>query len=394
MKKLIVIIFSMIFLIEASSIYASDLKIPIKQSTVNSFLSALKPKFAQKLKEALGSDLTRRGTEVEYVTLDFKSNNIELRTKMKAKSTYDWPWPFGSTDYTIYFKTKTSIDFHIVYNQSQNRFETDITDIDVDKLRIWSSNFIINIVASWFNILSVICFDMIGIDGIIADKILTAWLPPLTIDLPQNAQLLFNEITYHSTLDAYMVGLNYLSPLSLSIEGPTNIEFPSGIEYKEVTWTALANGGSGSYDYSWFIRMWDSETWQSLGNSVSQTITVESNDRSFELKCILNDGISEVVKIMNIVLTHCAGGADYSIENFPNPFNPETKIKFNLPNNSFVNLTVYDNTGRKVEDLVNNNLKQGKHIYTFNASNLASGIYYYRISAGPFTKIKRMLVIK
>ena len=86
----------------------------------------------------------------------------------------------------------------------------------------------------------------------------------------------------------------------------------------------------------------------------------------------------------------------YSLEqNYPNPFNPVTNIKFGLPKSSFVTLKIYDILGREVAVLVNNlNIAAGNYVYDFNAANVPSGIYFYRISAGDFTDVKKMTLIK
>ncbi|MDA3861897.1 MAG: T9SS type A sorting domain-containing protein, partial [Melioribacteraceae bacterium] len=85
----------------------------------------------------------------------------------------------------------------------------------------------------------------------------------------------------------------------------------------------------------------------------------------------------------------------YSIsQNYPNPFNPTTKIDFTLLNDGFVNLTVYDILGREVTRLIDNNVRAGEYTITFNANNLASGIYFYRISTTDFIEVKKMLLLK
>jgi hypothetical protein len=81
-------------------------------------------------------------------------------------------------------------------------------------------------------------------------------------------------------------------------------------------------------------------------------------------------------------------------QNYPNPFNPSTNIKFDLPKSGFVKLAVYDALGREVSVLVNENLKAGSYSYSFSASSLASGVYFYRISSEDFSAVKRMLMIK
>ena len=87
--------------------------------------------------------------------------------------------------------------------------------------------------------------------------------------------------------------------------------------------------------------------------------------------------------------------AVYSLsQNYPNPFNPSTKISFALPKAGNVKLVVYDILGREVATLVNEFETAGNHTVDFNASNLASGVYLYKIEAGTFTDTKKMLLVK
>jgi hypothetical protein len=82
-------------------------------------------------------------------------------------------------------------------------------------------------------------------------------------------------------------------------------------------------------------------------------------------------------------------------QNYPNPFNPSTNIEFFLPKQSLVNLKVYDIIGKEITTLVNNVVKkEGLHQVYFDGSNLSSGVYYYKITAGEFTDIKKMTLIK
>lgn len=88
--------------------------------------------------------------------------------------------------------------------------------------------------------------------------------------------------------------------------------------------------------------------------------------------------------------------AEYSIsQNFPNPFNPTTNIKFDIPvNASDVKLIVYDLTGRTVATLVNESLNAGRYEVTFNGADLSSGMYFYKITAGSFSVVRKMILIK
>ena len=86
---------------------------------------------------------------------------------------------------------------------------------------------------------------------------------------------------------------------------------------------------------------------------------------------------------------------DYSLsQNYPNPFNPSTTINFGLPNASSVSLKVYNILGEEVANLVNKVMPAGYHTVVFDASKLASGLYIYRIEAGSFVQVKKMMMLK
>ncbi len=84
----------------------------------------------------------------------------------------------------------------------------------------------------------------------------------------------------------------------------------------------------------------------------------------------------------------------YLYQNFPNPFNPVTSIKFDLPRASNVQVTIYDLSGREVIKLVNVEMNAGSYSADWNASGNASGIYIYRIQTGDFTAVRKMVLVK
>jgi hypothetical protein len=81
-------------------------------------------------------------------------------------------------------------------------------------------------------------------------------------------------------------------------------------------------------------------------------------------------------------------------QNYPNPFNPSTTIKFALPKASVAKLTVYNLLGQKVSTLVDGQLEAGVHSVRFDATRLATGVYFYRLEAGDYLSHKKMLLLK
>lgn len=82
------------------------------------------------------------------------------------------------------------------------------------------------------------------------------------------------------------------------------------------------------------------------------------------------------------------------MQNYPNPFNPVTSIKYQLPKGGFVKLVIFDALGRVVNTLVNENKAAGVYEASFDASRMSSGVYFYKIEAGDFSDVKKMMLIK
>lgn len=81
-------------------------------------------------------------------------------------------------------------------------------------------------------------------------------------------------------------------------------------------------------------------------------------------------------------------------QNYPNPFNPSTTIKYQVPQNSFVNVSVFDILGNQVKTLVNEEKAAGSYDLKFDASNIPSGVYFYKIQTSSFTQTKKMILMK
>jgi len=83
-----------------------------------------------------------------------------------------------------------------------------------------------------------------------------------------------------------------------------------------------------------------------------------------------------------------------SLDNYPNPFNPSTVIRYQVVKPGHVLLTVYNSLGQQIAKLVDKQQESGRYEVNFNAKNLASGIYFYRITANGFTAVKKMILTK
>ncbi len=119
---------------------------------------------------------------------------------------------------------------------------------------------------------------------------------------------------------------------------------------------------------------------------------VSSGKFSYRLKQIDNDGQFEYSKTIEVDF-----GAPKKFElsqNYPNPFNPTTTISYNLPEAANVKLTIFNLLGQEIKTLVNEFKEAGVHTLNFNASELNSGLYIYKLQAGSQVQTKKMTLIK
>lgn len=116
----------------------------------------------------------------------------------------------------------------------------------------------------------------------------------------------------------------------------------------------------------------------------------------------IDNQITDVTNVEEVAIDNFSTGSEVSSlpkefalqQNYPNPFNPSTSINYDLPVSSIVTLQIYDISGREVATLVNEQQIAGKYNISFDASNFASGVYFYRLQAGEFTQVKKMFLIK
>ncbi|NJD21470.1 MAG: T9SS type A sorting domain-containing protein [Melioribacter sp.] len=134
---------------------------------------------------------------------------------------------------------------------------------------------------------------------------------------------------------------------------------------------------------------------QSTSIQVGQSVTVwAEQDQNGNLKAVQVQQISSSVTAVNNKGDQSVPVAYELKQNYPNPFNPSTDITFTLEKQEVVSLVVYNIIGQEVATLVSGPMSAGSHIVKFNASKLTSGVYLYRLKAGNFVAVKKMLLLK
>ncbi len=144
----------------------------------------------------------------------------------------------------------------------------------------------------------------------------------------------------------------------------------------------IGNSGASSKNY---VHVWDSQSSYDTNNIYLPVF--QYNER--------HDGVFLNRRIIGIQNNQNEITKDYILyQNFPNPFNPNTTIQFDIPKKSFINLTVYDILGRKLDVLYNGEMQAGKHGIVWNAYKYSSGIYFYRLQSDTYSETKKMIVEK
>lgn len=136
---------------------------------------------------------------------------------------------------------------------------------------------------------------------------------------------------------------------------------------------------------------------QSLGTKIYYYISATSNSGRTSTKPLTAPSgyIKFAIDNPTSILSNINIPDEYSLsQNFPNPFNPSTKLEFGISNLGFVSLKVYDVLGNEVKTLINENKPAGRYTVTFDGSNLSSGIYFYKLESGSFIETKRMILLK
>jgi hypothetical protein len=186
----------------------------------------------------------------------------------------------------------------------------------------------------------------------------------LVMDTDKTVQAVFKEIPTFE-LSAWIIG-----------SGTVILDPPGGtyIQGTRVILTAIPEQG-------WQFKSWSGP----LSGSANPDTLIMDEDKVFMATFEPATGVESDIRIVDA----------YALaQNYPNPFNATTQIRFSLKNRGFTELAIFDITGRLIKRLVSRELDRGHYAFTFDATNLPSGIYWYRLQAGWFQEMKKMVLVK
>ncbi|HMQ69381.1 MAG TPA: T9SS type A sorting domain-containing protein [Ignavibacteria bacterium] len=186
---------------------------------------------------------------------------------------------------------------------------------------------------------------------------------------------------------------------------PVELSGFSGIANRNdvaLNWTTVSEVNNSGFDIE---RTSNNLKWQKIGyikgngtkNSVTnynfEDLSLNSGKYKYRLKQIDYNGNYEYFDLDNEISVGVP--EEFSLkQNYPNPFNPVTKIDFDLPVNSNTSLKIYSMDGKEIKSLINGSLNAGYYSVDFDASQLPSGVYYYRLESGNLVSAKKLMLLK
>ncbi len=214
-----------------------------------------------------------------------------------------------------------------------------------------------------------------GVNNELVQYSVDASAGPFLVTFPNTAQTLNSNVPHTVTWDVANTNVAPVSCSNVNIKLSTN----GGQSFDIMLASNTANDGT------------ETITLPSLNNSTARVKIEAVGNFFFDLSNV-NFTITNTVSVQN----NGTGVPDvYSLsQNFPNPFNPSTKISFGIPENSNVSLRILDMSGKEIASLVNGYYSAGNYSVNFRPENVASGIYFYVIRAGNFVESRKMTLIK
>lgn len=195
-----------------------------------------------------------------------------------------------------------------------------------------------------------------------------------------------------------LINSGNISSSPITLNGSTN-QFIWLVNNKTINSRIIFDSKLGGSNYTW------NNNGVPINGATSSSLSFELLDTTNfgAYQCISSLGVSRYFTVQlglvgvedeELAENNIAPDAFELSQNFPNPFNPSTKIEYALKESSFTDIKVYDLIGREIKTLVSEEKNAGKYSVMFNGSNLPSGIYIYKIKAGSFVKSCKMLLLK
>ncbi len=200
------------------------------------------------------------------------------------------------------------------------------------------------------------------LDGI---RIGTAWADVIPVELT----------SFTSSVDGNNVILSWSTASELNNQGFEIQRSTQGNEFSSIGFVA----GYGTTTETKNYRFVD--------------VNLTAGNYTYRLKQVDFNGTFSYSDVVNVDVTSLPIQFQLA-QNYPNPFNPSTTIKFSIPQSSNVTLKIFNTLGQEVSTLTNQNMESGVHTINFDASQLNSGIYFYKLVAGSYSEVKKMTLIK
>jgi hypothetical protein len=193
-----------------------------------------------------------------------------------------------------------------------------------------------------------------------------------------------DTLNYISTIMSYSSGIRFIDEIECT---DTLIRYNSGYTYLNSSTSLTEPNNYFYYTTSLPLGLSGDKIYQiSYDGSLLYYSTEILDDTIYSAKFIYNPtSINNNISQINEFALY---------QNYPNPFNPLTTISFYISKSSLVKLQIFNILGKEIEIIINSEMKPGNYSLPFNAKNLSSGIYFYRLTAGSYTSTKKMVILK
>ncbi len=183
-------------------------------------------------------------------------------------------------------------------------------------------------------------------------------------------------------VDLVRVPTNYSLLVTLDIDVSSIPSYTDLSVYKYDCSTPGPPPNGTQYAVRYYVKAVDKYDDESVPSDFASTVGV-------------TNGVFEPIDPDKLISENNSLPKEFSLkQNYPNPFNPSTNIQFDLPIDNLVSIKIYDIQGKEIYTLVNEYKKAGSYLISFNGSSFSSGIYYYKITAGDYSLIRKMMLIK